>query len=95
VGELRRKEEKEKQKAMQAKNAQNKKNSTNTGGAAQAQPNSQVHAAVSTLSITPVVASTSAATTMSSRPDATIPRAGRWTRFWLSIGCVSAQYADN
>jgi len=79
---------------MQAKNAQNKKNTTNVSGAGQAQPTSQVHAATSTLSTTPAVAATSAATTTTSRPDAMIPRAGRWTRFWLSIGCVSAKYTD-
>ena len=64
-------------------------------GAAQAQPTSQVHAAVSPLSTTPAVAPTSAATMTTSRPDAMIPQAGRWTRFWLSIGCVSAQYPDD
>jgi hypothetical protein len=94
-----------------ANNAQNKKDTMNASAsnfyllktsvvqqssrAAHAQPTSQVHAAVSPLSTTPAVASTSAATTATSRPNAMIPRAGRWTRFWLSVGCVSAQYTDD
>jgi hypothetical protein len=105
------KEKQKAMQAKNAKNAQNRKDTTNasasnsrlpkssivqqSSGAAQAQPTSQVDAAVSPLSTTPAVASTSAATTMTSRPDATIPQAGRWTRFCLSICCVSAQYTDN
>jgi len=104
------KEKQKAMQAKNANNAQNKKDSTNasasisllpksgviqqSSGAAQAQPTSQVHAAVSPLSTTPTVASTSA-TTMTSRPNAMIPRAGCWTRFWLSIGCVSAQHTDD
>jgi len=96
--------------AKNANNAQNKKDSTNastsnsslpkssaiqqSSGAAHAQPTSQVDAAVSPLSTTPAVASPPARA-MTSRPDAMIPRAGRWTRFWLSIGCVSAQYTND
>jgi len=108
VGELRRKEEKE--KARNAKNAQNAQNATNVaagnsrpaqisaaqqpGGAAQAQASSEVHATVFTLSTMHAIAATPAATTTASLPDAVIPRAGRWTRFWLFIGCVSARYTD-
>jgi len=80
--------------AKNAKKAQNRKDTMNASGAPQAQPTSEVHAAVSTLSTTPAVAATSAATTTILRTDAMIPQAGPWTRFWLSIGCVSAQYTD-
>jgi hypothetical protein len=99
------KKEKEKEKARNAKNAQNAQNPTNVsagssrpaqqpGGAAQAQASSEVHATVSTLSTTHAIAATPAATSPASLPDAVIPRAGRWTRFWLFIGCVPAQYTD-
>ena len=64
-----------------------------SGGAAQVQPSSEVHATLST-STTRAIADTPAATTPASLPDAVIPRAGRWTRFWLFIGCVHAQYTD-
>jgi len=65
-----------------------------SGGAAQVQASSEVHATLSTLSTTRAIADTPAATTPSSLPDAVISRAGRWTRFWLFIGCVPAQYTD-
>ncbi|OAX32005.1 hypothetical protein K503DRAFT_777088 [Rhizopogon vinicolor AM-OR11-026] len=66
-----------------------------SGGAVQPQPFSNLHAAVATSSTTPTVAATSAAfPSTTSPPDAIILRAGRWTRFWLFVGCVSAQYTD-
>jgi len=80
--------------AKNAKKAQNRKDTTIASGAAQAQPTSEVHTAASTLSTTPTVAATSVATTTTSRPDAVTPQAGRWTRFWLFIGCVPPQYTD-
>ncbi|OAX31523.1 hypothetical protein K503DRAFT_806000, partial [Rhizopogon vinicolor AM-OR11-026] len=62
-----------------------------SGGAAQAQSSTELHADVAT----PDVAATSAATTLTmSLPDAIIPRAGRWTRFRLFVCCISAQYTD-
>jgi len=65
-----------------------------SGGAAQVQASSEVHATLSTLSTPHAIADTPAATAPASLPDAVIPRAGRWTRFWLFIGCVPAQYTD-
>jgi hypothetical protein len=101
---------KKKEKARNAQNAQNTQNATNVsagsswpaqrsaaqqfGRAARSQASSEVHATVSTLSTKHVIAATPAATAPASFPDAVIPRAGRWTRFWLFIGCVDAQYTD-
>ena len=106
--EARKEKEREKEKARNARNAQNTQNPTNvsagssrptqssaaqqSGGAAQAQAPSAVHATVPTLSTTHAIAATPAATATASLPDVVISRAGRWTRFWLFIGCV--QYTD-
>jgi len=65
-----------------------------SGGAAQAQAPSAVHATVSTFSTTHAIVATPAATVTVPLPDVVISRAGRWTRFWLFIGCVPAQYPD-
>ncbi|OAX34048.1 WD40 repeat-like protein [Rhizopogon vinicolor AM-OR11-026] len=62
-----------------------------SGGAVQAEPTSEQHPAVATSSTTPVVAPTTFTT---SPPDAMIPRAGYWTRFWLFVCCASVQYTD-
>jgi len=80
--------------AKNAKKAQNRKDTTNASGAPQAQPTSEVHAAASSLSTTQAVVATSAATTMTSRPEEMIPQVGCWTRFWLFIGCVPTQCTD-
>ncbi|OAX33344.1 hypothetical protein K503DRAFT_786567 [Rhizopogon vinicolor AM-OR11-026] len=57
-----------------------------SGGAAQAQPSSELHDAVADSPTIPAVASTSAVSpSTTSLPDAMIPRAGRWTRFWLFV----------
>ncbi|KAJ8583083.1 hypothetical protein M405DRAFT_531711 [Rhizopogon salebrosus TDB-379] len=62
----------------------------------QAQPTSQLNVTgVSTSPTSPANAAASAATTsMNLRPDAIITQVGCWTRFWLSIGCVSVEYPD-
>jgi len=92
------KRKKEKEKAAAAKNASAGSSRPpqgtveQSGGAAQAQPSSNLHATVSTSSITPANVDTSAATTSTtSPPDVMIPRAGRWTRFMLFICCVPTQ----
>jgi hypothetical protein len=67
-----------------------------SSGAAQAKPSSELHADIATLSTTHAVTATSAVSpSTASPPDAIIPRAGRWTRFWLFVGCVSAQYTGD
>jgi len=98
---MKRKKEKEKETAAAAKNASAGSSRPfqgtvqHSGGAAQAQPSSNLHVTVSTSSTTPAIASTPAATTsMTSPPDVIILRAGRWTRFKLFICCVSAQAID-
>jgi hypothetical protein len=92
---------KEKEKAKDTKNANNARKpaqgsiTQQSGEAAQAQRSSVLHAAVPISSTTPAVPATSAVTPLTtSLPDATIARAGRWTRFRLFICCVSAQYTD-
>ncbi|OAX34052.1 hypothetical protein K503DRAFT_803903 [Rhizopogon vinicolor AM-OR11-026] len=98
---MKRKREKEKEKAMAAKNASSRSSrpqsnvTQQSGGTAQGQPSSELHAAVATSSTTPAVVSTSALSpSTTSLPDAMIPRAGRWTRFWLFFRCASAQYTN-
>jgi uncharacterized protein (DUF1800 family) len=79
-----------KEKAKKAKDAlagSSRPNSPNnvtqqSDGAAQAQPSSELHAAVSTLSTTAAIAATSAFTM-------------RWTRFWSAVCCISTQDADD
>lgn len=68
-----------------------------SGMVAQAQPTSQPNVTgISTSPTSPAIAATSAATTsMNLRPDVVITQVGCWIRFWLLIGCVSAQYADS
>lgn len=61
-----------------------------SSGAAQAQSSSQPHATDSSPTAPPAVVNT----TSSTNPHATIRHAGRWTRFWLFIGCTSAEYTD-
>jgi hypothetical protein len=61
-----------------------------SSGAAQTQPSSQAHAAVSTSTTPTVVANT----TSNTNPHATIKHAGRWARFWLFICCTSPEYTD-
>jgi len=91
---------KKKEKARNAQNTQNAMNisagsswpaqrsaAQQFGRAARAQASSEVHATVSTLSTTHIFAATPL-------PDAVIPRAGCWTRFWLFMGCAAAQYTD-
>ncbi|KAG1850035.1 hypothetical protein C8R48DRAFT_381493 [Suillus tomentosus] len=57
------------------------------------QSSSQPHASSSTTP--PVGDATGIATTSTtSRPDATIRRAGLWTRFWLFLGCLSPEYTN-
>ncbi|KAJ8582121.1 hypothetical protein M405DRAFT_868097 [Rhizopogon salebrosus TDB-379] len=65
-----------------------------SGGAAQSQLSSELHAPVSTLSSIPAVAVISATASTTSLPDAVIQRAGRWTRFRLYICCMSARYTN-
>ncbi|OAX37841.1 hypothetical protein K503DRAFT_206986 [Rhizopogon vinicolor AM-OR11-026] len=97
---------KEKEKAKNAKNAKNagtgslrppQSGAQQPGGAAQVQPSSELHPAVATSSTTPVVAATQPAVSPStnSLPNAMIPHAGRWIRFWLFFCCASAQYTDS
>jgi len=96
------KRKKEKEKAAAAKNASAGSSRPpqgtvqQSGGAAQAQPSSNLHVTVSTSSTTPAIASTLAVTgtSMTSPPDVMILRGGRWTRFKLFICCVSAQTID-
>jgi hypothetical protein len=108
--EARKKKEEEKEKLRNAKNAQNTQSATNlsagnsrpaqssvaqqSGGVAQALASSDVQATVSQLSTTHAIAPTPAATATASLPDAVISGVGRWTRFWLFIGCVPAQYTN-
>ncbi|KAJ8595272.1 hypothetical protein M405DRAFT_807580 [Rhizopogon salebrosus TDB-379] len=68
-----------------------------SGMVAQAQPTSQPNVTgVSTSPTSPAIATASAATTsMNLRPDVVITQVGCWIRFWLLIGCVSAQYTDS
>ncbi|OAX31433.1 hypothetical protein K503DRAFT_870630 [Rhizopogon vinicolor AM-OR11-026] len=85
---------------MNAKNAKNAPASSSrpqqssvtqqSSVSAQAHPSSEP---VLTSSNTAGAAATSTITT--SRPDAMIPRAGRWSRFWLFICCPSVQYTDS
>ncbi|OAX31049.1 hypothetical protein K503DRAFT_129512 [Rhizopogon vinicolor AM-OR11-026] len=87
AAEVRTKRQKQKQKAKNAKNASAGHSrpphgsvTQQFGGAAEAQPSSSdPHAAAPTPPTTPGVASV--ATT-------------RWTRFWLTACCMSAQYPD-
>jgi hypothetical protein len=108
--EARMKKKKEQEKARDAKNKKNTKSvqdassdssrpqqsgvSRQSGGVARSQLSSEPHAAVSTLSSAPAVAATSATASTTSLPDAVIPRAGCWTRFWLYICCMPARYTD-
>jgi len=63
-----------------------------SGGVAQAKLSTQPNAAIAT----PDVAAPSAVNTFTTPvPDALIPRAGRWTRFWLFVCCASAQYTGD
>jgi hypothetical protein len=93
----------EKEKARNAKNAKNTKNAPasssrppqssvtqQSSGSGQAHPSSEP---VFISSNTAGAGATSTITT--SRPDAIIPRAGRWSRFWLFICCPSVQYTDS
>ncbi|OAX41610.1 hypothetical protein K503DRAFT_476727 [Rhizopogon vinicolor AM-OR11-026] len=93
---------KERERARKARNARNAYAGSSrppqssvtqqSGGAAQAQLSTEPHAAVAT----PDVAAPSAINTLTtSLPDALIPRAGRWIRFWLFVCCASAQYTDD
>jgi hypothetical protein len=102
------KKEKEKEKAREAKNAKTAQNASagssgppqssitqQSGGVAHAQASSDLPATVATLSTTPPIAANSAVTTLTtSLPDAVIPQAGCWIRFWLFVCCASAQYTD-
>jgi hypothetical protein len=104
------KKKKEQEKARDVKNRKNAKSvqgassdssqpqqsdvPRQSGGAVQPQLSSELHAAVSTLSSTPAVAVISATASTTSLPDAVIQRAGRWTRFWLYICCMSARYTN-
>ncbi|KAG1747349.1 hypothetical protein EDB19DRAFT_1905508 [Suillus lakei] len=67
-----------------------------SNGTAHAQSSLQplAQAAVSTSYIAPAVAVTSKATSPSTNPRAMKKNAGRWTRFWLFICCVSTEYTD-
>jgi hypothetical protein len=100
------KKKKEQEKARDAKNKKNTKSVQDassdssrpqqsdvprqSGGVVQSQLSSELHAAVSTFSPAPAVAAASATASTTSLPDAVIERAGRWTRFWLYICCMSA-----
>ena len=92
---------KEKEKAKKAKKASTGNSwppqssvAQQSGEGAHVHPSSEPHADVSASSTTPVIAGTSAVIS-TSLPDAVIPWAGRWTRFWLFLGCVSAKYTDD
>ncbi|KAG1839340.1 WD40-repeat-containing domain protein [Suillus subalutaceus] len=91
---------KQKQKQKQKMKLLRSKNST--AGSSQplkpnvAEPSSQPHVAGSSSSTTPAVDDPTITTTSTtSRPDATIRKAGLWTRIWLFIGCLSPEYTDN
>jgi hypothetical protein len=102
--ELRMKKEKEKvrdaKNKMVAKNTKNapesssrppKSNLTQQSAGVPQSRSSELHVAVSTMSTTPAVAAAPAAIpSMTSLPDAIIPRAGCWTRFWLFLLCASS-----
>ncbi|OAX39541.1 hypothetical protein K503DRAFT_769439 [Rhizopogon vinicolor AM-OR11-026] len=83
--ELRMKKEKEKNNAKNVSAGSSRPPQSSvtqkSGGEAQAQPSEELHTAVSTSSITPAVAATSATTT-------------RWTRFWTTACCISTQNTD-
>ncbi|KAG1774735.1 hypothetical protein EV702DRAFT_1122409 [Suillus placidus] len=60
----------------------------------QTQPSSQPQTGVSSSSTTPAIAPTATIPTPS-RPDVMIRHAGCWTRFWLTLGCLSTEYTDS
>ncbi|KAG2754420.1 WD40 repeat-like protein [Suillus brevipes Sb2] len=66
-----------------------------SGTATQTQPSLQPQPATSNSSTTPAVGDNAAATSSTpSRPDVVLIQAGLWARFWLFIGCLSAEHQD-
>jgi WD40 repeat protein len=60
------------------------------------QPSPQPQATVSSSSTTPDTGDATAVTTsIPSPPHVTIRHPGRWTRFWLFIGCISHEYTND
>jgi hypothetical protein len=92
-------------KKMDAKNAKKapesssrrpQSNPTQQSAGVRQTGSSELHVAVSTMSTTPAIATTPAATpSMTSLSDPIILQAGCWTRFWLFLCCVSSTQYTN